>query len=484
MGAPVSRYSALESLCNGNVESNQYKVFQRAKLFGIILSDPNDKEFTEVIQKKFDFLDKVTNENFLFMTFVDAIPPQWCERHMHDGLDEWCQKMTKENLRCEKEYADSDLVYSIKRKLEITEPLPVVLLTDDLNSGNFDVMKTSPQLICDQFEKLGSMCLKCDDAKVDRKSSEYQNLLKGLDSDYRMESHGLLLGNTIRNLSAPYAMNSDNWEFKEEAQKHSRIELAKLIVEIGNAMIKKEYDEERFDQLLLDYATCLSAFLKAPNSEDVDYNLGIHRGNPAPDLRYHLPDHRVQNCEPESMSFINTYNALRGFLHGYSGGIIGDEVDASKEVRVFDYSVITLPLTKFFENEINHSILQLIRKYNDIPMPEYYYKHFRTQEPIFFGKTDLNSKCDGRMIWPALGQTLYIWGIMMETPTKYPRIGYCGSVDGFGKAWNNIVKERNAGSHDVPKTEKGFLNCWNNLNAILDNGFEQMVEIKRWLREN
>lgn len=127
-----------------------------------------------------------------------------------------------------------------------------------------------------------------------------------------------------------------------------------------------------------------------------------------------------------------------------------------------DYSPITIAFGKVFENEINHSIVQLVRKVLDIPMPDYYCKLYPEMNGKFIiGTTNFN-KGSRRGDWlpPECGSTHYVlrndgryWD---EILTNIPFVlGFNTSLT-YGdlcENWGTICWCRNAAAHPG---EEGF----------------------------
>ena len=73
----------------------------------------------------------------------------------------------------------------------------------------------------------------------------------------------------------------------------------------------------------------------------------------------------TEGCDRLSRVYGNMFNALQEIMQ--------DE-GKLKELNPIDYSAIGLYIGKFVEQEINSSVVQLMRQFRKIDMPDYYCK--------------------------------------------------------------------------------------------------------------
>jgi len=153
----------------------------------------------------------------------------------------------------------------------------------------------------------------------------------------------------------------------------------------------------------------------------------------------------------------------------------------TSEENFDDYSSVIIGYTKFFENEINVTLVQKIREHLGIDMPDYYLRHYpRHGYFIVRGEKNLNvdfnrgNRRTGKYIPPGLGQSLLSFKTIMYDLNL--DINEEQFVE-LGLQLNNI---RNRVAHPEI-TSKEDLRVTERLLRKLDtiNIFEELIEIKQ-----
>ena len=161
-----------------------------------------------------------------------------------------------------------------------------------------------------------------------------------------------------------------------------------------------------------------------------------------------INEKQTDGCDRLSRVYGNMFNTLQELMQ--------DE-EKLKELTPIDYSAIGLYIGKFVEQEINSSIVQLMRLFCDIDMPEYYCKHYlgydADPDVKYRNRTiRLNEQkdyTDPSSLKPIpLGDAYYALKVLKDEDTsgffdEYPWI----NDKVFLEAWRNLFVFRNKMAH-------------------------------------
>jgi hypothetical protein len=150
-----------------------------------------------------------------------------------------------------------------------------------------------------------------------------------------------------------------------------------------------------------------------------------------------------------------------------------------------DFSAVTIGYSKFFEREINLSIVQLIRKELGINMPNYYEAYCdRSGQYIvqigddFKVNFNMQDRSNGKYLPPGLGQSLICYNSMADKLSSF--ISKYNELIKEGKKLNSI---RNKSAHpdlinkyDVKGIKEILVQLY--LNGILEQMFKTKVQLK------
>lgn len=175
-----------------------------------------------------------------------------------------------------------------------------------------------------------------------------------------------------------------------------------------------------------------------------------------------------ENLDYKSKIFLKSANMINSLL-------------TSEEI---DYSAVTIGYSKFFEREVNLSIVQLIRKELGINMP-YYYEQYCDVNGNYFVKIDndfkvnfnMQERTSGKYLPPGLGQSLICFNTMSKQLVYY--ISKYKELISLGKKLNSI---RNKSAHPDLINKKDVDNIKEIIVELYIQGaFKEMISIKEKL---
>ena len=106
-----------------------------------------------------------------------------------------------------------------------------------------------------------------------------------------------------------------------------------------------------------------------------------------------MKENRLTNgCDKLSRVYEDMFNALQEVM---------EDEDKLKNLSPLDYSALGLYIGKFVEQEINSSVVQIMRSFRGVEMPKYYCKRYpRYVLPVITDRqaVSLNSKKYGKII--------------------------------------------------------------------------------------
>lgn len=161
-----------------------------------------------------------------------------------------------------------------------------------------------------------------------------------------------------------------------------------------------------------------------------------------------INEKQTDGCDRLSRVYGNMFNALQELMQ--------DE-EKLKELTPIDYSAIGLYIGKFVEQEINSSVVQLMRRFRGIDMPDYYCKRYPVYDEAFdVGGKKKNIRLNEQKV-PydsfslksiPLGDAYYALQQLKEEDSKgffkdYPWL----NENVFLEAWRNLFLFRNKMAH-------------------------------------
>lgn len=171
-----------------------------------------------------------------------------------------------------------------------------------------------------------------------------------------------------------------------------------------------------------------------------------------------IQQQQIQGCDKYSKIYCDSYNILEQFIvtnaHEDKDGNFHFDLN---NIGDFDRSSLGLYIGKFVEQEINSSIVQLMREYCGIEMPRYYNKrdpNFHDDDTIETwngNKVSLNKKVRGhestKLQTIPLGDAFYaLESLKRENPDFFHEYEWIYDVR-FLELWRNLMRFRNKVAH-------------------------------------
>ncbi|RZK13244.1 MAG: hypothetical protein EOO46_00105 [Flavobacterium sp.] len=159
-----------------------------------------------------------------------------------------------------------------------------------------------------------------------------------------------------------------------------------------------------------------------------------------------------------------------------------------------DYSIYTFPLCKAFEQEINLSVVQLMRREFGVPMPTYFCKHDPGKDNIPITPLEkvvqnpreifLNKAINNKWIAPGLGESrIAFTSLQLQKPLFATDWASVKKLTVLNEHWKIIQRVRNNTAHMEPilTHEKGKLE--QSLTKLNDEGIlNRLTDLKNKLR--
>ena len=153
----------------------------------------------------------------------------------------------------------------------------------------------------------------------------------------------------------------------------------------------------------------------------------------------------TDGCDKASRIYSNMFNILEEAMH--------DE-EKLKELSPLDFSALGMYIGKFVEQEINSSVVQIMRAFRGVPMPEFYCKPCEMvvkSVPCLNKSISINASSDiggiSVLRTITLGEAFYaLEGLKMEDKNYFDRYPWLNEKD-FLMAWHNLYKLRNRMAH-------------------------------------
>lgn len=437
MGLPVSKFHILADICSK--ESFIQNEFSAYKLVCIVLHDPDDEAFNREMRRRFAKLHEWTGKDMLFITFIDP-PSRW---HASWGGEDG---FYKRNVNVERGL-DSWLV--INNFLPVVAPesnLPCILVTHDLLSQEYVILEISIYDFERQLVRLGDYCSSSPE-RFSVSDPRFQDFVSGLgNSQYRTLPERSVAEELAGTLALSKAHNYDREAVRWAKRRLS--ELKERVVAAGE-------DDYRAASLYNSYVT------------DLESNRGIERRSGsnfrqdygARDARrsgYYLFPEKIKglsSCDILSRGNIHQFNEL---LPSYISDLYQDDFGMHRLSGTDDdisyglsFKQLALPLTEFFERELNMTLVQQMRMHLGIEMPEYYRKFkkdFFAIVKLDKGTVALNACEYPDRLKPVMtGQAFMAYRAICEENGPYRMKDRMGPR--FIEEWYTLAKLRNKVSH-------------------------------------
>lgn len=505
MGIFLSKYSMLSALA---YEDDQYilpeaqKLLNKFKLKALIIHDPKiHSDFHNKLRTLFDRLNYLTGNDFLFFCIIDPpVRPKPENKNNIFGAWEPDKLLSPKNAYFTNE--ESINAYSLAQSLGIEyNSLPVIILTKDFQSKTFRSIKTNADYLEFQLKEVGFFCSQQEIINNELNSSNFNSLIKTIDlcggNEFGKLSKSLAVKLTDF-LSFIISNTNSNESIKAKNQREKVFQSYYQLKENSSEIIDFE---RRNLEMLGHLANVSNSLFKPDNSqtppyaaEDKDFNNylktdeSISHSDFDIDCGYLEEDTLdLADIENESKIILKTYNKIAPY---FSRILSQMNINENKDI---DYSPLAISIGKIFEIEVNLSIVQWVRKYLNIEMPEFYNKYktdskeYKITPSINFTlnprSVDFNKGHNNKWLPPGIGESELVLKTMFQQGV-YPNIGN-DDFEIFLKNWSIIRKYRNKSAHnnvlsfdDYHQMEKSFLD--------LQKGhkFKEMVKLKNSLKHS
>lgn len=468
MGCNLRKFSSFANLCN-NDNPVVNKFFDSFKMTAILLCDPEDDAFINVVNKNFGELSKETGKALLLITFTGAgnsIP--YIGNFARRSL-----KMTEEQILdlqealTEGANLDSMNVSDLAQLFHVdVDRLPVIVLTKDIRSKQALIIPTNPKVVEDQLVLL----------KYHVNKRDFNGLLEEIKLD-RFAPHTELIEfkrrivNRLTDFKARLWLQSGSSD--EEAQQWNNKAVEENVQRLDD-LIKGDYTEQEWENELMELVCNQIAPITQPRVP-----------NPQVLYPFWISEEKMVGAEKHTLTMLNSYNKFSTLLD-VNGEIQQSNTDDHR--LQYDYSGLSVLLGKMFEKELNWSIVQQMRQCIEIPMPRYFCKYCRGKNGLLEcddRKANLNQSMFGKHWKPLpIGEAQTAYTILKISPQR-PNCPPLTLLDSASEAlWRELKEGRNEAAHHSLVSRQAFIKNYELFSRFLDDGFfRQLVRIKRQLRE-
>ena len=456
-------------------------------LFAFVLHDKIEhRQFDLKFEEIYHDLHRETNKHVLFFSFVN--PKVGWDDYLKNTayFSELLSTDFYKFLSVMETYFSHDSVCSVNqiaRALRIdSEQLPVIILTQDFSLQSFKVIETNENIFVSQFKAIEKAV---KDFEVERHHysneqgqerlfkdiDKYLALLKSDSLDYNSEVVGFSVANALQPLFRIIRMI---WDCPFEQLSH--VDKQKII--------------EIFESMRIDLERMKVLFLKSEEENIInEYEQMCKQLSDC----LALVDKPVQQIVPEEFADVSRFmerNSHEWFISGLRiSKYLETGINRNTNKNTIDYSPAAICIGKSFENEINLSIYQWLRKIAGVNLPDYYDKPQpnlgveETQFQLPYGNTyqinvNRSSKNNQKLIYPGLG-TIYHFVKDDYCPDQFTENDWRS----FLQEWETIFRVRNQAAHTKTVNKSEFNKLVRSFERIIvPRLYSQIVAMKKTLR--
>lgn len=507
MGYPASAASLLKALTdegNSYIHRDAIDIVSKFSLFVIILADPvKDPVFYERLQESFQYYDRLTGQNLLFFSIVKEADEKNSQGRRKEFRIFNDISAYKENHAAEEVQSSELVIHSICNLLGVDyDQTPCLIISNDLRFGRFFKVNTDINNLERQLIVLRGIA----DELKNNPVVPIQEILRSPEKAGFgfLESEEIdLKSDTTRVLSEVLQSVSDQEGLKNRDLKSLWINLTKSVSFTRLPNIKERIFEAMsllstgdngghfLGRNKVLHANPPSFRSRILNTSDSDYSNFRNHFNDENRLSYlaslsfsnKIKD-EWQNVQPSTKNYLKQAHKL---IRAMQSSFAENE----------DYSLYVFSFCKSFEVEINYSIVQLMRNFYGIRMPEYFFKYCPEKDNIPIRPDSslvsgipriiyLNSGHDGKWHAPGLGESRLVFD---STRNNSPKFGTdwqpSEMLNSLSEKWQIVQKIRNKASH----TEMVNLNDKKNLEmaltVLIDKGvLNSLTALKRKLGDD
>ena len=500
MGMFLSQYSMLKAIGygeNGQMREETEKILQPYKLISLILHDPEKHiSFHESFIDLFERLDYLTGSNLLFMGITKPTDNWYLQNKNRDYFGIWEKDQLIKSFQEIKNTEGSITCYSIANFMGIDyNDLPCIIISPNLMSKSYAVLKTGKQHIERQLQELGFFASSVSDKKADINSEKFNLLLRKI--DYYNQLEILKLNEALGKILADQFSFSipNNNIYGKNARLHSNM----VINNLENIIIKsKETHEIENAKMIL-----LTSLANKIHNDNKSFT-GFMNSSVAclSDQKSHLT-HSIPDKSPSINNFLKSLYYLKNNnrLLEQETQIIVSTTEAVYRIfqemeghKILDFSPLVLGFSKIFEIEINLSIVHWIRKHLNIEMPDYYKKFKPSCETAFIvpdkiivtnpKPIDFNMHKGAKWLAPGLGQSeliirsLHRNNVLIESFSDSEELSLI-------RDWSPIRESRNRAAHSEVMNARDLDNVACKMNALIEsNNLKKILFLKQQYNGN
>lgn len=467
MGVPLTRFSMLSKLMQRSKprdwkDEQELKeardFFKKFKLYAVVLCKHEDDEFIKSMSRNFETLDVLTGDNLLFFSLAEP------------GVTAKIQKMSwKPEIAMmdnEKYSINEDIyLYVLSEALKISRnDFPSIIITDSLDGTNWYVINTDRSHVFGDLMTLTAFANQRDFEFKNMMEERLNNMILDAGRYWYMVEGKLPLCEALSAVEAAAATHS--------MDRDKSLKARKTLGEVERRLVYYEDDKSN------DWVKFLGILKKPAKQPD----------RPIVQDNY---DHNIldslcvdtENLEPDTICFLEVYDKL---LSMYSENLLED------------HSVLCSLTHKIFESELNASVLQLMRSFIHIPMPEYYNKWYdKAENKDAYSVTTANGSAVSLNTYikgnprkyrsPGLGNSCYAFQALCackEWNELCAQFGFEESkIRLFSHLWENIFRDRNSESHCTSMRRHDYQRLTDNVNQVLKLFLSNMIRIKKALHQ-
>jgi hypothetical protein len=449
MGYPASAallFKALTEEDNRSLHREAKEIISKFSLFAIILADPvKDPLFYQELQLNFPFYDRLTGKNFMFFSIIKE-----ADSEFFDGAYKQFKifnniEAYKQNHAAEYTKHSELALHAICAILGVNyDETPSLIISNDLQFGNFCKINTNVNNLEPQLIALRGVA---DNKMYNKGYSLFEILIRFNNQQYFFDDIEMLSINKqpIKALSELLQVISSEGIFNDKTLYDLRQNLESSLVSV------REDTKERVTEAL----SLLMIQDKRINQNKIKLREPL----------YGIPP--VNVSEKLSKEWIDIQNSTKNYLAAATH-ISKYMYSMFREMN--DYSLLTLPMCKSFETEINLSVVQLMRKEFGVPMPSFFHKYFPQMNNIPIKPSEslvqnpreiyLNKEKNGKWLPPGLGESKLVFAtIRQQSPELANGWQPADKIEILIENWGLIQKVRNMTTHSEPvsKNEKNTL---------------------------
>ena len=463
MGFLLSNFSDLSELMDREQPDNTddlYKKFQKCTLYALVLCKHEDDEFIKCMSRQFETLHMLTGNNLLFFSLADPNSTAEIQRNS------WNPEVTERDN--EKYDIDEDIyLYVLSETLKVSiSDFPSIILTDSLESTTWYVLNTDRSHVFGDLATFAGFA-NLSGFEIKNIEERLNNLILDSGRSWYMVEGKIPLCDSLAAVKAAVATHSIDRDKSRKAEK--------TLNEVERRLLASE-EKESYDLVKL------CNFIRKSDQESDPKEYLFTHDNYDYNIMESLWEERI-NLEPDTICFLDVYDKL---LTMYSENLLKD------------HSVLCSLTHKIFESELNASVLQLMRAFIHIPMPEYYNKWYdKAENRDAYNVTTANGSAVSLNTYikgnprkyrsPGLGNTCYAFQALCackEWNELCSQFGFEESkISLFSHLWENIFKDRNSESHCTSMRRHDYQRLTDNVNQVLKLFLSNMIRIKKSLRQ-